>query len=82
VGSGGCTEECDCDPDVDDDDDEVDVCGGNVDVLVLPVIMVLLFMSLRASVSAFMLIACKSPLYFSVADAIKRMRLASMSCCC
>jgi hypothetical protein len=83
VGSGGCGEDCGCDPDDDDDDDEVDVCRGNVDVLVLPVVMLLLLlMILRAFASACKSIACKSPLYLSVAAVIKRLRLESMSSSC
>jgi hypothetical protein len=51
-------------------------------VLVLPVVMLLLLMILRAFVSACKSIACKFPLYLSVAAVIKRLRLASMSSCC
>jgi hypothetical protein len=78
-----CSEDCGWDPDDDDVDDEVDVCGGNTDVLVSLVLVVLLsFVNLRICSLLYVSIACKSPLYLFVAAVIKRLRLASISCRC
>ena len=71
-----------CDPD-DDEDDEVDVCRGNVDLSVLLVVVVLLVLvNLRMCSLLYTSIACKSSLYLSDAAVIKRIRLASICCCC
>jgi hypothetical protein len=52
-------------------------------VLVSPVVVVLLlFVNLRICSLLYVSMACKSPLYFSVAAVIKRLRLASISCRC